>query len=117
MKMKKRRRDPTGNTEKGWMWKIHCPECNQRFVMAMPDSGMKALREFIGSVEQKARYARQGSCGDCGAKLRTEFGLADDGELVCAMTPDTDDRGITILSRPELDPTPGFTEKFSFSAN
>ena len=20
--------DPTGDTERGWMWKIHCPSCN-----------------------------------------------------------------------------------------
>ena len=39
--------DPTGNTEHGWMWRIHCPSCSDPVVLAMPDSGMKKMRTLL----------------------------------------------------------------------
>ena len=50
--------DPTGNTEHGWMWKIHCPSCNDPVVLAMPESGMKKMRTLLqGNVGSDGRTA------------------------------------------------------------
>ena len=113
--------DPTGNTEHGWMWKIHCPNCNDPVVLAMPDSGMKKMRTLlqgiVGSDGQTAEISGRGMCGKCSQKSLTRFSIARDGELVCALLSDPPTGGITIFSRPEQDLTPGFTQNFNFSVN
>ena len=113
--------DPTGDTERGWMWKIHCPSCNDPVVLAMPDSGMKKMRTLLqGNVGSNGRTAEiwgGGLCGKCNQKSLTKFSISGDGELVCAMVSDPPPGGITMFSRPELDLTPGFTENFNFSLN
>ena len=120
-KLQEKPQDPTGDTEHGWMWKVYCPGCNDRVVLAMPESGMKnmraLLRETIGSDGRTAELWREGRCGKCSQKSLTKFSIAGDGELVCAMVTDPDPRGITVFSRPEPNQTPGFTENFNFSPN
>ena len=113
--------DPTGDTERGWMWKIHCPSCNDPVVLAMPDSGMKKMRTLlqgiVGSDGQTAEISGRGMCGNCRQKSLTRFSISRDGKLVCVLLSDPPTGGITIFSRPEQDLTPGFTQNFNFSVN
>ena len=113
--------DPTGNTEHGWMWKIHCPSCNDPVVLAMPDSGMKKMRTLlqrnVGSYGRTAEIWGGGMCGKCRQKSLTRFSISGDGELVCVLLSDPPTGGITIFSSPEQDLTPGFTQNFNFSVN
>lgn len=120
-KLQENPHDPTGATENGWMWKIHCPNCDDRVVLSMPDSGMKKMRALlqrnVGSDGRTSEIWGGGLCGKCGQKNLTKFSISGDGKLVCAMVADPAPGGITVFSRPEQDLTPGFTENFNHSLN
>ena len=50
--------DPTGNTEHGWMWRIHCPSCSDPVVLAMPDSGIEENADASTEERRKRRANR-----------------------------------------------------------